>query len=162
MTAELKEFPAPQVVPMQPTENLDEARIEVWETQRRSQWDRSAPYIVQALAHCGGSHSIEDVFACYLRGSVLLWAGERCAAITEFHNHPRKRVLNVWLAGGDLTEMQELRAGMAAWARGQGCTDIQFMGRPTRAARNVPNGWAKASGFEAAWVTMTGKLADER
>lgn len=116
-------------------------------------WSRAAPYLSEALKYCGATHTIDDVKEQWMAGRVHLWLGERCAAATETVNFPQVRVFRVWLAGGDITEMQQMRAGLEAFARASLCSRIEFMGRMTRRSRQL-NGWRKSSGYEPAWVQL--------
>lgn len=141
---------------MTPTPDLDVERVETICAEKLKQWEKARPFIERALVYWPG-HTIEDVLSCYLRGTVQLWVGERCAAVTEFLRSPRRCTLNVWLAGGDLREMQTMRAGMEAWARGAGCAAVNFLGRTTKKSRAL-DGWGKASGYEPGWVNYTRDL----
>jgi hypothetical protein len=107
-------------------------------------WDRARPYLEDALGHSGGTHLIEDVAKAIGEGKLQLWLGERSAGVSEILVFPRKRVLNLFLAGGDLEELKSLRAGVEAFARGCACDGVMFSGRLTQAAR-------RASGWNRAW-----------
>lgn len=115
-------------------------------------WRRALPYIEEALAHGGGSHSIEDVFRQVMTGQCHLWLGERSAAVTEWVRRPQKTELNIWLAGGDLSEMREVEAGMMAFARG-GCADnLACLARPT--SEKQRNAWSRGTGFILEFLAM--------
>ena len=106
-------------------------------------WSRARPWLQDALAHAGGTHEIEDVLGAIGEGRLQLWLGERCAGVTEILTFPRKRMLNLFLAGGDLDEMKTLQAGLEAFARAHACDGMMFSGRLTRAARRA-SGWGRA------------------
>lgn len=63
-------------------------------------------------------------------GRAQLWIGERCAIVTQQVMEIDGPCLHVWLAGGALNGVLELRAGIEAWARGAGCRSITIDGRP--------------------------------
>ena len=106
-------------------------------------WARARPLLEEALRHCGGTHELEDVLKAIAEGRLQLWLGERSAGVSEILTFPRKRVLNLFLAGGDLGEMKTLRAGVEAFARGHACQGVMFSGRLTDAARRA-SGWSRA------------------
>ena len=120
-------------------------------------WDRARPYIEAALEHAHGTHTVEDVQAAIGAGQLQLWVGERSAAVTEFFNYPRRRALNIFLAGGDLREMKACEPGMAAFARAHGCHFMQCFGRLSRRERQRST-FARAADWSAEWVVMTKDL----
>ena len=72
---------------------------------------------------------------------AMLWPGARCALVTRITQDP-ERTIHVWLGGGDLQEMVEMRAGIEAVGRLMGCTAATIAGR---------KGWERvfrAHGFE--------------
>lgn len=107
-------------------------------------WGRAKPFIEAALEHANGTHTVEDVAAQIIEGKLLLWVGERCACVSEILLFPRKRFMNVFLAGGDLKEMKAMRAGVEAYARGHLCDGVMFAGRLTPEAKRQP--WTRAAG----------------
>ena len=106
-------------------------------------WARARPLLQDALAHAHGTHEIEDVLGAIAEGRLQLWLGERCAGVTEILTFPRKRMLNLFLAGGDLGEMKTLQAGIEAFARAHACEGLMFSGRLTAAAQRA-SGWGRA------------------
>ena len=111
----------------------------------------------QAVDHTQGTHRIEDVLAAVARGETQLWIGRGCVGVTEFINFPAKRVLNVFLAGGDVRELRdELLPGVEAFARGGGASAIMFCGRLTAPPRN---GWGRLfPDFQPHWTCMMKEL----
>ncbi len=119
-------------------------------------WERARPHIEDALAHAGGTHAIEDVLGGIAEGRLQLWVGDRCAGVSEILNFPRRRVLNLFLAGGDMAEMRTLQAGLEAFARGSGCQAAMFSGRLTRSA---VSGWPRAwPDYHPTHICMTKEL----
>lgn len=119
-----------------------------------SEWDRCKGWIEQALAHCHGTHEIDDVLSAVLRGEATFVPGRKSAMVVEIEAFPRKRVLRFWLAGGDmggggLEELRDvLRPMVEEWAKAQGCSMSRIEGRP---------GWARAlPGYERV-ATVSGK-----
>jgi len=102
----------------------------------------------EALEHCHGTHSLEDVRQALQEGKLQLWVGERSIAVTERLHYPRKDVVNIFLAGGDLEEMRACLPGIEAYARGVGASAMMMSWREKR-----KSGWAKlAPGYEACWT----------
>lgn len=111
--------------------------------------DKIAPWVAGAVEATGGTHTVADLVEAVMAGKINLFVGERCFCATEFVNYPRRRVLNVFLAGGDLAEKDRLEPLIEAWARGGGAEEIVFSGKLSKAARRRI-GWAKACpGYQA-------------
>jgi hypothetical protein len=121
-------------------------------------WARARPFLEEALLHCGGTHELEDVVKAIGEGRLQLWLGERSAGVSEILTYPRKRVLNLFLAGGNLEEMKALRPGLEAFARGHACDGVMFSGRLTAAARRA-SGWSRAwQGYAPTHLTFCKEL----
>ena len=114
-------------------------------------WAKARPYLEAALEHSNGTHHVDDLPPMFQNAELQLWVGERCVAVSEFLNFPRKRRLNVFLAGGDLSEMRAMRPGVEAFARANLCDGVMFSGRATEAVKRT-SGWGRASGYEPTHV----------
>jgi hypothetical protein len=115
-----------------------------------AEWARCSPWIEAALEWAGPTHLIEDVKAAIEAGEAGFWPFPNCAAVTELHTWPRMRSLNVWLAGGDLTELVETALpNVETFARDQGCRMIVIPGR---------KGWSRALGYKPACYSCTKEL----
>ena len=104
-------------------------------------------HIEAALAYGGETHTFEDVQAGILAGRMQIWPAPRGGAITEIIEYPRKRVLHVFLYGGDLDQAIDMIDSAAAWAKTQGCHHMTLSGRL---------GWQRVMnkhGFKAVLVT---------
>lgn len=104
--------------------------------------DWSRPYIEDALAYSGGTHRWPDIQAGVLLGNLQLWPGQSSAAVTEINVYPRKKVLNVFLAGGDMDELMVMMDSAREWGRSRGCDTMMMSGR--QGWRRVLNkqGWS--------------------
>lgn len=87
------------------------------------------PWIEAALAYSGGTHTFDDIAAGVLSGRFRLWVRPNGCAVTEFVNFPRKRVLNVFLAGGEMQAIKDLEQPAAEYARANGCQSMTISGR---------------------------------
>ena len=104
----------------------------------------------EALAHARGTHSMDDLCAALVEGKLKLWVGDGCVGVTEFLQFPQRRVMNVFLAAGDLDALTRCKPGMEAFARGGGANAVMFYGRVTGRT-----GWARIwPDYEPAWVCM--------
>lgn len=78
-------------------------------------------------------------------GEAQFWPGISSVLITTLDEHPKAKVLTLWLAGGDLNELiNDLRPAAEAWGREHGCTRSAVIGR---------DGWMRAlrgAGYEPA------------
>jgi hypothetical protein len=87
------------------------------------------PWIEDALAYSGGTHTFEDVEQRILESHLQLWPAERGCAVTEIVIYPRKKVLHVFLGGrrngSDYRHDRQRRA----WSKTQGCTSMTIAGR---------------------------------
>lgn len=99
--------------------------------------------IEAALAHNDGSHTFEDVAQGVELGEMQYWPGEKSVIITEIGVFPRYKYLNVFLAGGDMAEIERMAAVIEGWAITQGCTREQLVGR---------EGWGRTFLTRDGWV----------
>jgi hypothetical protein len=105
-------------------------------------------HIEAALEYSGGTHLYEDVEQGILSGRMQIWPGQESVAVTEIIEYARKRVLHVFLAGGDMAELIDMIDSAAAWGRTQGCTSLTMSGR---------KGWERVldrHGFKPVMIVM--------
>jgi Zn-finger nucleic acid-binding protein len=95
-----------------------------------SEWERCGAWIQAALDHGGNCFTLDDVLETIQKGQAQFWPGKKCALVTEIKQYPRKRLCNVWLAGGDLDELIEMSVHVKAFAKNSGCDAIALQGRP--------------------------------
>jgi hypothetical protein len=110
--------------------------------------ERYRDMIDSALAYSGGTHTFEDVQELVATGKAQLWPAERGVAVTEIIVYPRKRVLHIFLAAGEMDQLLDMIESAAQWGRTQGCTSLTMSGRM---------GWQRVldkQGFKPVLVTM--------
>ena len=90
---------------------------------------RCKKYIEAALEYSGGTHDIIDIYEGLYRGTMQLWPNKNSCLVTELVTYPKKKVLNVFLGGGDLTEILEMHDSVISWAKDQGCSALNMTGR---------------------------------
>lgn len=112
-----------------------------------TEWERCAPWLQAALDQASGDYTLADVLDLVRKGEAQFWAGEQSAIVSQVDDHPRNRVLTLWLGGGDLRELSNhLIPKAEAYGREVGCTRSRIIGR---------QGWARAlasDGYQAAAV----------
>jgi hypothetical protein len=99
--------------------------------------DYCRKWIEDALEYSGGTHTFEDVKERILNGQLQLWPAERGCAVTEIVVYPRKKVLHVFLAGGEMDQIVDMIDSATAWSKQQGCSSMTIAGR---------HGWARVLG----------------
>lgn len=68
----------------------------------------------------------DDVEDRLLNRKAQLWLGDGCAMVTEIYGD----TIHVWLGGGTLRGLLELRPKVEAWARAVGCVAATIETRP--------------------------------
>lgn len=91
-------------------------------------------HIEAALAYAGDTHRYDDVLELIAAGNVQCFPGPASVVITEICSYPRRKTLNIWLAGGNLREIEAMEPMILEWGRAQGCDTATFTGR---------RGWAR-------------------
>ena len=92
----------------------------IWEIMQ--EWAKCRDAMLPAIAMTDGTHIEDDVIAGLLGGQYKLWVAGASGIVTEFIKFPRVKCLNVFLAGGDLTELAPLRGAIERHAMANGCT----------------------------------------
>ena len=93
------------------------------------EFERCKPYIEAALKYTGGTHDIIDIYEGLYKGTMQLWPAEKSCLVTEIINYPKMKVLNIFLGGGDLTEILSMHEDVIRWAKDQGCEALNMTGR---------------------------------
>lgn len=90
---------------------------------------RCRRWIEDALEYSGGTHLFDDVAMGVMNGAMQLWPAPRGCAVTEIVIYPRKKVLHVFLAAGEMDQLIEMIESAATWGRQQGCSGMTLAGR---------------------------------
>lgn len=111
--------------------------------------DRCAHWIKEAIAYAHGEFDLEHIYSELYAGNMQLWPCEDAVIITQIIKYPKRSVLHVLLAGGDMEELEYMHNPIVAWARAHGCSAVSISGRP---------GWTKSFlknyGFKQIQVQM--------
>jgi hypothetical protein len=87
-----------------------------------NKFQRSIPYLQAALERSPGGFTIRDVLDRVAAGQAQLWPGRNSAAVST-----RDVLLNVWLAGGDMTELLQMLEQAEAHAKAQGMNGVSVV-----------------------------------
>lgn len=96
-----------------------------------------AARLQRALDHAGNTHTIDDVLAAIERRDAQVWTAPNSLIVTELVSYPRLTSLRYWLGAGDLHEVLSLHPEIETWARRNGCTRAEGLGR---------RGWERVMG----------------
>ena len=93
-------------------------------------FERLSPYIQEALGYTGGSHTLEHVRQGLDDGILQFWPAPHSFAITEVRRMPSgRKAIHVFLAGGQLEELEPLGHVLEAWGRAEGAQEMSCLGR---------------------------------
>jgi len=94
---------------------------------------RCRDWIQSALEKGGGTHDFKDIVDGVLSGHMQLWFGVKGCAVTEIIVYPNKKVLHVFLAGGDqghgIEQITDMHDDAVEWGKAQGCDGMTIAGR---------------------------------
>lgn len=85
--------------------------------------------------------AIDDVRAELEAGNAHLWLGERSAMVTTIADFNGERIIECWLAGGDMGEILSLTPAIEDHARRVGCTQAHITGRRGWVRALAPHGY---------------------
>ena len=100
-----------------------------------SELKRCRDWIEAALEYSGGTHDYMDVVDGVFSGRFQLWPAPRGCLVTEIVVYPKKKVLHVFLAGGELDQILDVEESLRQFGQMHGCDSMTLAGRP---------GWKKA------------------
>ena len=92
-------------------------------------WIACRDYLLPAIERLNGTHTEDDVVAMILAGRFRLWRGVDCAIVTEIVRFPRMKVMNTFLAGGDMKEILSMKPMIEGAAKDAGCSRCLITGR---------------------------------
>lgn len=85
--------------------------------------------ILEPALEYDNTYNIEDVADCISNGTMQLWPTDNSAVVTQVQNFPRMKVLHIFLAGGNLEELETLTPHIQKFAEDMGCRKITLTGR---------------------------------
>lgn len=91
---------------------------------------KSRRFIEDALKHGWQGHTFDDVQNNVNEGLMQIWARPNAAIVTQIFIFPQYKQLDVFLAGGNLADLEAMCPEIEEWAKEQGCTKAVLIGRP--------------------------------
>lgn len=100
-------------------------------------WLIAEPLLIEALDRGANLYSPEDVYQKIKTGECQLWMSpsHKSAAVTTWTPSSVGMIINIWLGGGNLDELQDLAVQIEQWGRENGATRSMIVGR---------RGWGKS------------------
>jgi hypothetical protein len=80
------------------------------------------------------THTLDDIAEGVAAGRYQLWPADDAAMVTELIQYPQARHIHVFLAGGNLETIKDMRPSIEEFGIFNECTVLSINGRP---------GWAK-------------------
>ena len=115
------------------------------------QWERIAPMLENSL---DGACSLEQLELEINEGRAQVWPLPNAAVVTQVAEQFGRRILRVWLAGGDLHELRRCAHFLDDIAEMHHCSRIEVDGR---------RGWKRVlqkHGFQEMRITLVKDLDD--
>lgn len=116
------------------------------------EFKRLSPQIEAALEYTKGTHTLDDIWHGIVEGRFQFWPGDKSAIVTDIEIYPQRRVMHIFLAGGDLEELLEMEKAVEAYASTIGCNSMSISGR---------RGWLKVfqnDGWQEVCTTIAKEL----
>lgn len=90
---------------------------------------RCKPWLEAALELSGGTHTLDDVVQAIIKGEMQFWPAPKGCAVTEIVDYPQKKVLHIFLAGGEMEQIIDMDDSAVEFAKMNGCTGMSIAGR---------------------------------
>lgn len=103
--------------------------------------------IHNALCYTNGTHTFNDVVSGILQGRYVFWPLKESFVLWEIVEFPKKKFLHVFLAGGDLTELDGIVPKLKQAAILAGCSAVTLNGRRGWLRGLTDEGWKEASTY---------------
>lgn len=87
-------------------------------------------FIEDALRQGWQGHTYEDVCRGVEEGDMQAWTSKHAIIITQIILFPKFKQFYIFLAGGNLAELEAMSPTLEAWAKEQGCKRAVLIGRP--------------------------------
>ena len=114
----------------------------------KAEMERCRGWIEAALEYSGGTHNFDDIVTGVHAGVMQFWPADDACAITEIVVFPRKKVLHIFLAGGNMETIVDMNKSAEHFAKMNGCSGMSIAGR---------RGWSKVlskEGYSEAFTTL--------
>ena len=114
--------------------------------------ERCKDWIEAAIEYSGGTHEWSDIVEGIHSLRYQFWPAEKGCAVTEIIMFPKKKILHVFLAGGEMDQIVDMNDSAAQFAKAQGCDGMSIAGR---------KGWSrvlKNEGWTESFTTLAKEL----
>lgn len=117
---------------------------ETW-TALLGEMEERKEHIENALKHCRGSHTYDDIVYMVMSNTLKWWCLPNSFMVTEIGTYPRCKMLHVFLAGGNLEEILATQDDLIAHAQENDCSKVTLSGRYGWKKPLFAQGWEKPS-----------------
>lgn len=93
-----------------------------------SEFKRLQDILAPALEY-DDTHNLQDIADCIDKSVMQLWPAHKSAVVTQVIDFPQKKVLHIFMAGGDLEDLNTLSPHIEKFAQHMGCQKITLTGR---------------------------------
>mgnify|MGYP000099291797 FL=1 len=118
-------------------------------------WERSKPFLADALEKSGNEYTVADVLKELEDDQAIFYPTRNGASVFRIGLYPQKRMLCIWLAGGDMeSSIDSILEAAEFHAKQHECDGIEVLGR---------RGWEKVLkpyGYEHKRVMLIKELGD--
>lgn len=97
--------------------------------------------LLSKASRIGDGLSKEEALAGIYAGEFHLWTGRQSAALSAEEG----KTIRIGLAGGELAELKEIEKQICEYAKCNGFTNVEIVGRP---------GWERELGYDRVAVVM--------
>jgi len=119
-----------------------------------AEMERCRPWIEAALKSGGDTHDFEDIVQAVQSGFMQFWPAPDACAVTEMLVYPKKKVLHVFLAGGNMETIIAMNESAEQFAKFNGCSEMSIAGR---------KGWIpmlKSKGYAPTFFGLSKEFSD--
>ena len=117
------------------------------------EFKRCKQWIEDALEYADGTFNIIDVVDGIARGDMQFWPDKTAASVSQIIDYPRKKVLHIFLLGGDMDGAKDIERKLVAWGKYQRSRAITLTGRL---------GWSKSFlkdiGYQSSSISMSKEI----
>ena len=105
-------------------------------------WERSKPFLANALEESGNEYTVDDVLRDIKDDHAIFYPTKKGASVFRIALYPRKRMLRIWLAGGDMeSSIDSILEAAEYHATKHECDGIEVLGRRGREKVLKPYGY---------------------
>lgn len=120
------------------------ARVGVQDTDLYIEYERCWPWLRKALKRSGDFHNKQSLWELLRLKKAQLWGSKRGAAVSYIQVYPCRKILELWLIGGDFEQVQaDWHDEFRRFGKDKGCDAIRVHARKGWERRAAPFGYEK-------------------